>query len=171
MGVRAVPTELRWRMPRSSPPCAVVPCQASTGGSPAGRTTAGLTRGSASVVPTDGGHDTIPSVAGSSRHSPVAGCFPCAASCAAGWHARQLDRQGGEGRKARWTGRRQPGPQASAAALYLDVPHAPTGIVPVLRTPPALPKRPTGRQLDHDPGPGRGQVASTGRHSVPFRPL
>ena len=76
VGVRAVPTALRWKIARGSPPSTIAPPCASRGWWVAGRRTGALTGGSPSVVSTSDGRDRIPSVTGSAEISPAAGSLP-----------------------------------------------------------------------------------------------
>lgn len=64
VGVRAVPTELRWKSPLRSRPNAVVACNEGGGWSTAGRSSGGLTGGSPSVVSSNDSRDSMPSVNG-----------------------------------------------------------------------------------------------------------
>jgi hypothetical protein len=82
VGVRAVPTELRWRTRLRSVPSAVVVCNPGAGRSAAGRSSGGLTGGRPSVVSSSDRRESMPSVDAWAGRSPVAGCSPCSSSCA-----------------------------------------------------------------------------------------
>jgi hypothetical protein len=131
VGERAVPTELRWKTTRSSPPSAVVTCRARAGWSAAIHSRGGLTRGNPSVVSSNDKRDNMPSVSGWSGRSPVAGCCPRAASCvtsasteAAGTVARSTGKEGrAKGAIARRAANQAAGQQRSCQARCPPHPH------------------------------------------------
>jgi uncharacterized membrane protein YkvA (DUF1232 family) len=77
-----VPTELRWNRPHRSRPSAIAACNEGTGWATAGRSSGGLTGGSASIVSSNDRRDNMPSVNGWFGGSSAAGCLPWALSCA-----------------------------------------------------------------------------------------